>query len=123
MQTKISLVSDFKFNLETWRKELSFHFDEMCTFEEKLEEVAEREYNKNALIPLEQFQNRILIEKDVISKLKHRCKNELTILNSHELNENYFGEHKPIVEDMRTYIKMHYELKEEITAYFLKWLD
>ena len=53
MQTKISLVSDFKFNLETWRKELSFHFDEMCTFEEKLEEVAEREYNKNALIPLE----------------------------------------------------------------------
>jgi hypothetical protein len=95
----------------------------MCTFEEKLEEVAEREYNKNALIPLEQFQNRILIEKDVISKLKHRCKNELTILNSHKLNENYLGEHKPIVEDMRTYIKMHYELKEEITAYFLKWLD
>ena len=123
MQTKISLVSDFKFNLETWRKELSFHFDEMCTFEEKLEEIAEREYNKNALIPLEQFQNRILIEKDVISKLKHRCKNELTILNSHKLNENYFREHKPIVEDMRTYIKMHYELKEEITAYFLKWFD
>jgi hypothetical protein len=70
-------------------KGVAFYFDEMCTFEEKLEQIAAREYNKSALITLEQFQNRILIEKDVISKLKHRCKNELIILHSLKFNENF----------------------------------
>ena len=127
MQTKVSRLSDLKFNLETWRRELRFHFDEMDTFEEKLEEIAAREYNKSASILLEQFQNRILIEKDVISKLKHRCKDKMTLLNSansyDELDKKYHSEDKPLMDDMRTYIKMHYELKEEMMNYFLNWLE
>jgi hypothetical protein len=127
MQTKVSHLSDLKFNLETWRRELRFHFDEMNTFEEKLEEIAAREFNKSATIPLEQFQNRVLIEKDVISKLKHRCKNKIKLLNStntfEELDEKFHTDDKPLMEDMRTYIKMHYELKEEMMAYFLNWLE
>ena len=62
MQTKVSHLSDLKFNLETWKRELRFHFDEMDTFEDKLEEIAAREYNKDASIQIEQFQNRILIK-------------------------------------------------------------
>ncbi len=127
MQTKVSHLSDLKFNLETWRRELRFHFDEMDTFEEKLEEIAAREYNKSAAIPLEQFQNRILIEKDAISKLKHRCKNKMAVLNRadiyEDLDKRFQSEHKPLMEDMRTYIKMHYELKEEMMTYFLNWLE
>jgi hypothetical protein len=127
MQTKVSRLSDLKFNLETWRRELRFHFDEMDTFEEKLEEIAAREYNKNASILLEQFQNRILIEKDVISKLKHRCKDKMTLLNSansyDDLDIKYHSEDKPLMDDMRIYIKMHYELKEEMMTFFLNWLE
>ncbi len=127
MQTKVSHLSDLKFNLETWRRELRFHFDEMDTFEEKLEEIAAREYNKSASILLEQFQNRILIEKDVISKLRHRCKNKMAILNSStyndDLEEKFQSEQRPLMDDMRTYIKMHYELKEEMMTYFLNWLE
>lgn len=74
MQTKAANLSDLKFNLETWRRELKFHFKEMDTFQEKLEEIAGREFSKSALKPLENFQNRIMIEKSVISKLSHRCK-------------------------------------------------
>lgn len=127
MQIKVSHLSDLKFNLETWRRELRFHFDEMDTFEEKLEEIAARAYNKSAAIPLEQFQNRIMIEKDAISKLKHRCKNKMAILNrldyNDELDRKYQSEHRPLMDDMRTYIKMHYELKEEMMTYFLNWLE
>ena len=68
METKISHLSDLKFNLETWKRELRFHFNEMDSFEEKLEEIAAREFSKNDTIPLEQFQNRIMLEKDAISK-------------------------------------------------------
>ncbi|WP_396601062.1 hypothetical protein [Algibacter sp. R77976] len=124
--TKVSYLSDLKFNLETWRRELRFHFNEMDTFEEKLEEIACREFGKRATIPLENFQNRIMIEKAAISKLMHRCKNKMNTINTADYNENIDGrlsaEQHTIKEDMRTYIKMHYELKEEMMTYFLEWL-
>ncbi len=126
MQTKVSYLSDLRFNLDTWKRELRFHFNEMDTFEEKLEEIASREFTNNALIPLEHFQNKIMIEKDAISKLMHRCRNKMANLNNVDYNENIDGrlqnEQRTLKEDMRTYIKMHYDLKEEMMDYFLKWL-
>ena len=126
MQTKVRYLSDLKFNLETWRRELRFHFDEMDTFQEKLEEVASREFGSDALKPLENFQNRIMIEKAAIAKLKHRCKEKLRNIHLADYNENIDGrlriDQHPLKEDMRTYIKMHYDLKEEMMNYFSEYL-
>lgn len=126
MQTKVSYLSDLRFNLETWRRELRFHLNEMDTFEEKLEEIASREFGKRATIPLENFQNRIMIEKAAISKLLHRCKNKLNNIHTADISETIDGrlsiDQHPLKDDMRTYIKMHYELKEEMMTYFLEWL-
>ena len=126
MQTKVLYLSDLKFNLETWRRELRFHFGEMDTFQEKLEEIASREFSKEALTPLEIYQNRIMIEKDAISKLIHRIKAKLKNINQanllEELDGRLFREQSTLKEDMRTYIKLHYELKEEMMDYFLEWL-
>ena len=126
MITKTIYLSDLKFNLETWKRELRFHFNEMDTFEEKLEEIAGREFGKKATIPLENFQNRIMIEKDVISKLMHRCRNKMANIHQADYNENIDGklqnEQNTLKDDMRTYIRMHYDLKEEMMDYFREWL-
>lgn len=126
MQTKVSYLSDLKFNLETWKRELRFHFNEMDTFQEKLEEIAGREFGMKATVPLENFQNRIMIEKAAISKLMHRIKNRMNNIHTADFNESIDGrlmnEQHTLKEDMRTYIKMHYELKEEMMTYFLEWL-
>ncbi|GAA4808512.1 hypothetical protein [Litoribaculum gwangyangense] len=126
MQTKVSYLSDLKFNLDTWRRELRFHFNEMDTFEEKLEEIAAREFDKRAMLQIEQFQNRIEIERNEISKLMHRCKNKLNNLHVVDLNESIDGrllfEQKPLKDDMRQYIKLHYDLKEEMMNFFSEWL-
>lgn len=126
MQTKVSYLSDLKFNLDTWRRELRFHFNEMDTFEEKLEEIAAREFDKRAMLQIEQFQNRIEIERNEISKLMHRCKNKLNNLNVVDLNESIDGrllfEQKPLKDDMRQYINLHYDLKEEMMNFFSEWL-
>lgn len=126
MQTKAANLSDLKFNLETWRRELKFHFKEMDTFQEKLEEIAGREFSKSALKPLENFQNRIMIEKSVISKLSHRCKKKMMNLDRADFNGNFDAkfqyEQSTLRDDMKTYIRMHYELKEEMMDYFLVWL-
>lgn len=126
MQTKVSYLSDLKFNLETWKRELRFHFNEMDTFEEKLEEIASREFGKKATVPLENFQNRIMLEKAAISKLMHRCKKKMNNIHIADYSENIDGrlrnEQHPLKDDMRTYIRMHYDLKEEMMKYFLEWL-
>ncbi|MCB0449382.1 MAG: hypothetical protein KDC97_04615 [Confluentibacter sp.] len=126
MQTKVLYLTDLKFNLETWKRELRFHFNEMDTFQEKLEEIAEREHGPDALVPLEAFQNRIMLEKSAISKLLHRIRSKMSNLHKTNLNDTQNGrlqnEHYPLKEDMRTYIKLHYEFKEEIMEYFSKWL-
>ncbi len=126
MQVKVSYLSDLKFNLETWRRELKFHFNEMDSFQEKLEEIASREFSQKALKPLENFQNRIMIEKSVISKLSHRCKKKMANINRVDYNENIDGrlqyEQSTLRDDMKTYIRLHYELKEEMMDYFLVWL-
>ena len=126
MQTKISYLSDLKFNLETWKRELRFHMNEMDTFQEKLEEIAGREYDKRAMLQIENFQNRILIECNEISKLMHRCKHKMNSLLITDYNENLDGrlmrEQRPLKDDMRQYIMMHYELKEEMMDFFAQWL-
>ena len=79
------------------------------------------------MIPLEQFQNRINLERDAISKLKHRCKKKISILNTLKQNEElealYYDAQNTLMDDMRDYIRMHYEFKEEMMNYFLNWLD
>lgn len=126
MEVKVKYLSDLKFNLETWKRELRFHFNEMDTFEEKLEEIAGREFGKRATIPLENFQNRIMIEKDAISKLMHRCKRKMKKVDNADFSEQIDGrlqnEQHTLAEDMRTYIRMHYDLKEEMMKYFREWL-
>lgn len=126
MQAKVSYLSDLKFNLETWKRELRFHFNEMDTFEEKLEEIASREFGKQATIPLENFQNKIMIEKNAISKLMHRIRNKKANINNADFNETIDGrlqnEQHTLKEDMRTYIRMHYDLKEDMMDYFREWL-
>jgi hypothetical protein len=98
----------------------------MDTFEEKLEEIASREFGQKALKPLEIFQNRIMIEKDAISKLLHRIRNKMININRVNFDESIDGrlqnEQHTLREDMKNYIKLHYELKEEMMDYFLEWL-
>lgn len=126
MESKVMYLSDLKFNIDTWKRELRFHFNEMDTFQEKLEEIVSRIEDPIALKKLEVFQNRIMIEKDAISKLLHRCRNKMANINNVDFNENIDGrlqnEQHTLKEDMRTYIKLHYDLKEELMDYFIEVL-
>ena len=87
----------------------------MDTFEEKLEEIVQRHKDPLVLVKLEVFQNRIMIEKNAISKLLHRCRNKIVNINNADFNEHIDGrlhnEQHTLKDDMRTYIKLHYDLK------------
>jgi len=126
MEVKMVYLSDLKFNLKVWKRELRFHRDEMEKFEKQLEKVAKRNLGYEAMVPLEGFQNKIIREKEVIGKLLQRIRVKMRIVDTVDLSEELDGrlrnQQTSLRDDMRTYVKLHYELKESLMDYYLRWL-
>jgi len=126
MQTKLLYLSDLKFNLDVWKRELKFHKTEMDEFEEKLGDISIRNLGTEAMAPLESFQNKILREREVIGQLIQRIRKKHKRIESVDMTENIDGrlrmQQTLLRDDMKTYIKLHYELKEEMMDFFLQWL-
>ena len=126
MEVKLIYLGDLKFNLKIWKRELRFHRKEMERFEKKLEEIASRNLGIEAMAPLESFQNKIIREKEVIGKILQRIRLKRRIVNKADLSEEIDGrlrnQQTSLRDDMKTYIKLHYELKENLMDYFLRWL-
>ncbi len=126
MEIKLVYLSDLKFNLKVWKRELRFHRDELTKFEKKLEDIASRNLGNDAMAPLEGFQNKIIREKQVIGRMLQRIRRKRNILKTADMNEELDGrlrsQQTTLRGDMKTYIKLHYELKENLMDYFLKWL-
>ena len=126
MEVKLVYLSDLKFNLKIWKRELRFHREEMDKFEKKLEIISVRNLGYEAMIPLEGFQNKIIREKEVIGKLLQRIRGKMKIVDTADLSEELDGrlrnQQTSLKDDMKTYVKLHYELKEALMDYFLRWL-
>jgi hypothetical protein len=126
MEIKLVYLSDLKFNLKIWKKELRFHREEMNKFEKKLEGIASRNLGIDAMAPLEGFQNKIIREREVIGRMLQRIRMKKRIIETSDINEELDGrlrnQQTTIRDDMKIYIKLHYELKEDLMDYFLRWL-
>ena len=126
METKLVYLSDLKFNLKVWKEELRFHRKEMEKFEKKLESIAKRNLGIEVMAPLEGFQNKIIREKEVIGRMLQRIRMKKKIIATTDLSEELDGrlrnQQTSMKDDMKTYIKLHYELKEDLMDYFLRWL-
>ncbi|MDP6921974.1 MAG: hypothetical protein QGH06_03270 [Lutibacter sp.] len=126
MESQLVLLSDLVFNLEVWKRELKFQENEMDYFEEQLEHVAMRGLGNEVMIQLEGFQNKIIREREVMGHLRHRIrmkKRELAQADYENRPEVLFHEKQVLLKDeMKTFVKMHYELKEDMMDFFLKYL-
>ena len=126
MESQVLFLSDLNFNLEVWKRELKFQESEMDYFEEKLEHVAIRNLGVDVMIQLEGFQNKIIREREVMGHLRHRIrmkKREIAKAKFENNSEVKFHEKQVLLKDeMKTFVKMHYELKEDMMDFFLKYL-
>ncbi len=126
MESQVLFLSDLNFNLEVWKRELRFQESEMDYFEEKLEHVAIRNLGSDVMIQLEGFQNKIIREREVMGHLRHRIrmkKRDIAKAKIENRPEIMFHEKQVLLKDeMKTFVKMHYELKEDMMDFFLKYL-
>ena len=126
MESQLVFLSDLNFNLDVWKRELKFQESEMDYFEEKLEHIAIRNLGNEVMVQLEGFQNKIIREREVMGHLRHRIrmkKRELAQTKFENNAEVLFQEKQVMLKDeMKIFVKMHYELKENMMDFFLKYL-
>jgi len=126
MESQLLVLSDLNFNLEVWKRELKFQESEMDYFEEKLEHIVIRNLGTEVMVQLEGFQNKIIREREVMGHLRHRIrmkKRELAQTKFETNAEVLFQEKQVLLKDeMKTFVKMHYQLKELMMDFFLKTL-
>jgi len=126
MESQVLYLSDLNFNLEVWKRELKFQESEMDYFEEKLEHVAIRNLGNDVMRQLESFQNKIIREREVMGHLRHRIrmkKREIAQARYDNRPEVVFHEKQVLLKDeMKIFVKMHYDLKEDMMDFFLKYL-
>ncbi len=124
MESQVVLLSDLDFNLNAWKREIKFQDAEMDFFEEQLESIAMRNLGTDVMRRVEGFQNKIIREKEVMGELRHRIrikKREIAQAKIDNKPEPKFLEKQvSLKEEMRTFIKLHYDLKEELMDFFLK---
>ena len=127
MESQLLFLSDLNFNLEVWKRELKFQESEMDYFEEKLEHVVIRNLGSDVMRQLESFQNKIIREREVMGHLRHKIrmkKREIAQAKFDNSREPLFHEKQVLLKDeMKTFVKMHYELKEDMMDFFLKYLQ
>ena len=127
MESQLLFLSDLNFNLEVWKRELKFQESEMDYFEEKLEHVVIRNLGSDVMRQLESFQNIIIREREVMGHLRHKIrmkKREIAQAKFDNRREPLFHEKQVLLKDeMKTFVKMHYELKEDMMDFFLKYLQ
>ena len=126
MESQLLFLSDLNFNLEVWKRELKFQESEMDYFEEKLEHIVIRKLGTDVMIKLEAFQNKIIREREVMGHLRHRIrmkKREIAQAKLENRREVKFHKKQVLLKDeMKIFVKMHYELKEDMMDFFLKYL-
>ncbi|WP_457617365.1 hypothetical protein [Lutibacter sp.] len=124
MESQLVFLSDLSFNLDVWKRELKFQESEMDYFEEKLEDIAMRNLGSEIMVQVEGFQNKIIREREVMGHLRHRIrmkKREIAKANFDNKPEIKFHEKQVLLKDeMKTFIRLHYQLKENMMDFFLK---
>ena len=127
MESQLLVLSDLNFNLDVWKRELKFQEGEMDYFEEKLEHIAMRNPENDVLIQLEGFQNKIIREREVMGHLRHKIrmkKRELAKTKFENNSSVLFQEKQVLLKDeMKTFVRMHYQLKELMMDFFLRTLN
>jgi hypothetical protein len=126
METKLIYLSDLEFNLRVWKRELKFHKEELKKFEKQLEDIASRNLGIDAMAPLEGFQNKIIKEREVIDNIMQRIRIKKRLVKRADLHEELDGrlqkDQEPLRDEMKTYVKLHYELKEALMDFLVRWI-
>ena len=125
-QSKNIRRTDLRYEHRLWRNELAFCKDELEIMEERLKEIVAEMPEHDVEASVESFQNRFDLQRDHISALKHRIRNDEHFLDG--LAENfpigadypYLTAHATLRSDVDRFRELYLELKLAFNRFAVK---
>lgn len=116
------------FEHKTWNNQLAFYTDELKSYTNRLAEIANRYTDSEVLAELEQFQNKFILQQEVIDTLNHDITvHEQALMNEAKENltavdHRHFNDHGDFRDRMETFVKLYNELKNNYMRYLSKYM-
>lgn len=113
---------------KSWLNKLAFYTDEVSIMQNRLGEVAKKNSDKDILVQVERFQNRLLLQKEQIDILSHDINGHESHLesrakaNTTAVDHEKFEDHDQLRDRMDTFEKLFNELRGEQIAFLAKWM-
>lgn len=109
-----------------WANKLAFYKDEVKVMEHRMEEIVSKNTSKEILAKAEQFQNRLIINKNTIDILKHKINLSNDAIRS-DINKNETAvdhrsimDHSELRNEMKIFEMNFTSLKSELNLFLVK---
>jgi hypothetical protein len=121
-------IEEVHFWNRVWRNQIAFYFQELKIFQERLEHIAASNPSKEIHIPIEQFQNRFIIQRNELDKIEHLVNitedqavqsGKMHVRRIDYLSSEQFSE---IKNSMQQYEKLFKEMREDFYNFISRWV-
>ena len=106
MKEELIFNTDLHFEHENWNRELDFWQDELESFQNRLNELVARHYDKDMYANIEKFQNQLNIHEGVMNSIRNQIQmHESNIADHYRKNEDSMN---------REMVKKHLEIRNRM---------
>jgi hypothetical protein len=111
-----------------WLNKLSFYTDEIAIMQKRIEEIAKKNTAKEVQVRIEHFQNQLLIQRSVISDIKHQIEKDENYLkenitkNGTALDHRKTEDHTEERVDVKAFEDNFNKLRKELNHFAAQWM-
>lgn len=121
-------IDELHFEHRVWINGMNFYYDELKTFENRLEDLVQRNTKTEVTSQIEHFQNQFIRQKEVAEEIISKCKDHDKFLANQAkdhpiaIDHVLFADHTKLRDEVETYEKIYRELKTEFMNFLRKWM-
>ncbi|MES1225935.1 MAG: hypothetical protein ABUT20_61220 [Bacteroidota bacterium] len=125
---KTKHIDELHFEHRLWISEAKFYVDELKIYQNRLEEVAQKNTKQEVRQQIEHFQNQFIIQKEQLDILSHEVNEHEQFLAKFALehptaiDHKLFADHKSMLDKMEAFKKIYSELKKEFNHFLSAWM-
>ncbi|MCB0754640.1 MAG: hypothetical protein H6603_06720 [Flavobacteriales bacterium] len=121
-------IDELHFEHNVWTNNMKFYYDEVKTFENRLEELVAKNSKTEVTSQIEHFQNQFIRQKEVAEQIISKCKDHDKFLANQAkdhpiaIDHVLFADHTKLRDEVETFDKIYRELKTEFMSFLRKWM-
>ena len=121
-------IDELHFEHRLWTNNMKFYNDELTIFENRLEELVQRNTKIEVTSQIEHFQNQFIRQREVAEGLISKCGDHDKFLANQAkdhpiaIDHVLFADHTKLRDEVEMFDKIYKELKGEYMSFLRKWM-